>query len=307
MKKPPLPPRPGVQPNAPAAGSGSGSRISGFASLFGVKANSSPVPSSSPPPTLTTQELKTSPATTPSLSEKENPVTEPESYPLQIYTAPSPIPRSVGAEVNETLKAEIRASIPAEVVDTVLNFVDEIGLLPFKIDPEWIKEKEKARVVKSGKAMGIVAGRSHSQNSKKEEEDGERWIVSEAGLGVEEIDVVGEKFQAFYNTFPSPQSPTSLTSRESMLDSALERTEAILTTLFYNTLFLQPTPSSTDSAHDEVLAERVAALNMLDLGLEHLGIDLPKGTGVKEGVEAVVKGCGYCECILVVNTRMMVT
>jgi len=46
-----------------------------------------------------------------------------------------------------------------------------------------------------------------------------------------------------------------------------------------------------DASHDEALANRIAALNMLDLGLEHLGVEVPGGS-VGEDVQAVVKACG---------------
>ena len=56
-------------------------------------------------------------------------------------------------------------------------------------------------------------------------------------------------------------------------------------------LFLQP--SSDDPTHDEALSSRVAALNMLDLGLEHLDVDV---SGVaSEGVGVVVRACGESE------------
>jgi hypothetical protein len=49
--------------------------------------------------------------------------------------------------------------------------------------------------------------------------------------------------------------------------------------------------NSDDASHDEALASRVAALNMLDLGLEHLGIDVGKaGSGVQAIVNEVGKG-----------------
>lgn len=56
-------------------------------------------------------------------------------------------------------------------------------------------------------------------------------------------------------------------------------------------LFLQS--SSDDPIHDEALSSRVAALNMLDLSLEHLDVDVTVG-GVKaiEGVDVVVRACG---------------
>ena len=48
-------------------------------------------------------------------------------------------------------------------------------------------------------------------------------------------------------------------------------------------------PKSDDASHDEALSSRVAALNMLDLGLEHLGVDVGAAGA---GVEAVLKTCG---------------
>jgi hypothetical protein len=48
-------------------------------------------------------------------------------------------------------------------------------------------------------------------------------------------------------------------------------------------------PKSDDASHDEALSSRVAALNMLDLGLEHLGVDVGAAGA---GVTAVLKACG---------------
>jgi len=49
--------------------------------------------------------------------------------------------------------------------------------------------------------------------------------------------------------------------------------------------------TTDDASHDEALSSRVAALNMLDLGLGHLGIEL--GETVNElDLNAVVKACG---------------
>ena len=48
-------------------------------------------------------------------------------------------------------------------------------------------------------------------------------------------------------------------------------------------------PNSDDASHDEALSSRVAALNMLDLGLEHLGVDVGRSSFE---VGLVVKSCG---------------
>ena len=52
-------------------------------------------------------------------------------------------------------------------------------------------------------------------------------------------------------------------------------------------LYMQPTLD--DSSHDETLSSCVAALNMLDLGLEHL--DIHVGDAGPE-LDLVVKACG---------------
>jgi hypothetical protein len=58
-------------------------------------------------------------------------------------------------------------------------------------------------------------------------------------------------------------------------------------------LFMQP--DSDDASHDETLASRVAALNVLDLTLEHLDIDVG---GAGEELEWVVRACGESKSFL---------
>jgi hypothetical protein len=57
-------------------------------------------------------------------------------------------------------------------------------------------------------------------------------------------------------------------------------------------LYMQP--KSDDGSHDEALSSRVTALNLLDLKLEHLGVDV--GMAGAE-VESVLKGCGESACL----------
>ena len=60
-------------------------------------------------------------------------------------------------------------------------------------------------------------------------------------------------------------------------------------------LFLLST--SDDASHNEALSSRIAALNMLDLGLEHLDIDI--GDANHAEVDAVVRTCGQSKVIFV--------
>ncbi|KAJ7076454.1 hypothetical protein B0H15DRAFT_594689 [Mycena belliarum] len=64
--------------------------------------------------------------------------------------------------------------------------------------------------------------------------------------------------------------------------------ERTICVLFFDRLFSPQT--SDDASHDQALSSRVAALNMLDLNLEHLGVDVPPEAAV--GLETVVKACG---------------
>ena len=46
---------------------------------------------------------------------------------------------------------------------------------------------------------------------------------------------------------------------------------------------------SDDASHDEALSSRIAALNMLDLSLDHLGVDV---RDLAADVQRVVTACG---------------
>ncbi|KAG8782110.1 hypothetical protein FRC15_007495 [Serendipita sp. 397] len=71
----------------------------------------------------------------------------------------------------------------------------------------------------------------------------------------------------------------------------VERVERAVCALFYDQLFRRK--PSDDASHDEALSSRIAALNMLDLGLEHLGIDIGKAGN---GLQAVVTSVGQGMC-----------
>lgn len=65
---------------------------------------------------------------------------------------------------------------------------------------------------------------------------------------------------------------------EERVDASLEKIEQIVTSVLYDRLFALP--SARDLQEDENLASRIAALNVLELDLEHLGLDL----GDEEGL-----------------------
>jgi hypothetical protein len=87
----------------------------------------------------------------------------------------------------------------------------------------------------------------------------------------------------------------------------MENTEQLITWLFYDRLDYSPLisspaltlkhsfrlfsqPMTDDASHDEALSNRIAALNLLDLGLGHLGVDI--GEVNEPDLDAVVNACG---------------
>ncbi|KAG9033827.1 hypothetical protein FRB95_014149 [Tulasnella sp. JGI-2019a] len=69
---------------------------------------------------------------------------------------------------------------------------------------------------------------------------------------------------------------------------ASDAVEKVVCSLFYDKLF--GPEGSDDKSHDQALASRVAALNMLDLTLEHLGVEIAENG--MAGVEKVVQAVG---------------
>ena len=58
--------------------------------------------------------------------------------------------------------------------------------------------------------------------------------------------------------------------------------------------------SSDDATHDEALSSRIAAVNLLDLSLAHLGVDVGESGAA---VDAVVKACGesaFCSVVVLI-------
>ncbi|KAI9464818.1 hypothetical protein F5148DRAFT_999971 [Russula earlei] len=263
VSKPPLPPRPGQR--APAQTSSS--RISSsLASLFGK--------SSAP----------TTPAPTPSQQNIEHE----HAIEVAAYSIDQRIVRNdVSKAINKVLKNEVKetlasSGVPSWVIDRVHDFT--VGLHPFV----------RSSDMKQGTTPPSL------------------YVIDPPQETAEEL---ATQFQAFYVDLEEALlaggvSPvTARPIRESILEAEqekarerrpsgkivseqrareiLEAVERVICSLFYDRLYRLP--KSDDASHDEALSSRVAALNMLDLGLEHLGVDVGAGGA---GVEAVLKACG---------------
>jgi len=62
--------------------------------------------------------------------------------------------------------------------------------------------------------------------------------------------------------------------------------------------------TTDDASHDEALSSRVAALNMLDLGLGHLGIEVGEAVNELE-LNAVVKACGDSKSLILLFVLLL--
>ncbi|KAI0630746.1 hypothetical protein C8Q77DRAFT_1063148 [Trametes polyzona] len=71
------------------------------------------------------------------------------------------------------------------------------------------------------------------------------------------------------------------------VNRVMDAVERAVCSLFYDRLFMPP--GSDDVSHDEALSSRIAAVNLLDLGLGHLGVEVGRAT---REVDALVKACG---------------
>lgn len=96
---------------------------------------------------------------------------------------------------------------------------------------------------------------------------------------------------------------------EERVDAALEKLEDLATSVLHDRLFApHERGGSRDLQEDENLASRIAALNVLELGLDHLGIDLGdegedlpgwegRSSGARESLEDLSALVGKRECL----------
>ncbi|KAF8799213.1 hypothetical protein BYT27DRAFT_7149988 [Phlegmacium glaucopus] len=290
--KPPLPPRLNNRPTTTASSTAAPSRLTNtFASLFGgsnyVKSSTPPV-SASPPASLHSVD---------SAQDSHAPVE------VSAFTIDRRIVREeIGGEMNKILKAELEAA---------LNATASLGSIPM---PGWIVERVQDMTATWYPFVKAPSSSSVLKKRPDKETNSIRYLVNPIA---ENPDEAAERLQDFYLCleqdmrvggvpFLSKQSekyPESdgeddkereqreheMMESETRVREIMEAVERTITSLFYDRLFMQPT--TDDASHDEALSSRVAALNLLDLGLGHLGIEV--GGVVNEGeLDHVVKACG---------------
>ncbi|EIN09471.1 hypothetical protein PUNSTDRAFT_67044 [Punctularia strigosozonata HHB-11173 SS5] len=262
--KPPLPPRPGAR-STPLQASRLGNP---FSHLFGSKPStpSSPAPSTvSLPPTE---------------GEYDHTGVEVSAFALDRRIVRKDVGRAIVKAIKAEMKAALAAAnVPAWVIERTQNF--SYGLYPlvrapkngnaaqdsagYIVNPEQDTAEELARMTQDFYALleeDLRAGGSPTIGRRREDA-----VIEDEK---DKMKRAGEK------------TPSGARIREIM-----EVVEGTIATTFFDRLFSPLT--SDDASHDEALSSRVAALNLVDLGLEHLGVDVGKSA---TEVSLVVKACG---------------
>ncbi|KAI0085825.1 hypothetical protein BDY19DRAFT_1075893 [Irpex rosettiformis] len=319
--KPPLPPRPRPTPTAAAASAGS--RLStSFASLFGRATPATPPAS----PQIAATPLQAGPAGATSSPEGSiQSSADGTDHPIGVpaFTISKRIIRKdVARSVLKALHHDIRASLspsgaPSWVAERLEEFAEREGLLPFvkakaknadgsvggyimgaglpentSMDDvgqrfqEFYSDIEELLVKRRWKGKSGFAGGLHFQN--RHTSSGGSISSSTENTDMDEKASIDESAREDDDTEKESEAedhPEGL--RDKRIREVVEAVEKTLCTVFYDRLFLQS--CSDDATHDEALSSRIAAVNLLDLNLNHLGVDVGE---CGPAVETVVKACG---------------
>ncbi|KXN87298.1 Vacuolar protein sorting-associated protein 9A [Leucoagaricus sp. SymC.cos] len=299
--KPPLPPRPGARPLSSNLSATSSSRVSSvssshsripnpFASLFGNRP-STPTPAPAPPalatvsPTTPVRGLES-----PSQSTQTDPHTVIEVDVMVIQKkiwrkdAGKTMNKIVRCEVKTSLNSDEDVDVPNWVLDRVLEFCER--WFPFVRAPKTISSSSLPQA---------------GSEKEKKDRDREDWVVN--SMDVENMEDTVEFVQDFYAQLEDylrvelggvEGEGKVMIECEVKIRSIMELVEKAVCSSFYDRLFTQP--QTDDSSHDTTLSNRIAALNLLDLTLEHLDIAVDNES--KPEVDNVVKACGAKLCKL---------
>ncbi|KDQ50153.1 hypothetical protein JAAARDRAFT_42332 [Jaapia argillacea MUCL 33604] len=327
----PIPSAPTPAPIPTPTPSAASRLVNPFASLFGKSPLSSSPPvtapiSASPSPAPSVLPATSSPlvvsTTLPSTSTTEKDATSPttangnnntdHAVEIAAYTISHQIVRKeLAKSLTKAIKSEIESRLaevqaPSWVVARVLAFAEPLFPLIKTPPPNLPAQPKKRTLADLGKPSSSAAAQQHAS-----------WVVNgfeSVGSGEEVV----EKFQALFGEVEdglfghghghgkgeekdgaSPGEDEKDDKErekekggmgEEKIRDVMNAVESVLCEVFYDRLFRQPT--SDDASHDEALSSRIAALNMLDLGLEHLGVDVGEKEEGKAGVREVVKLCG---------------
>ncbi|KAG6846732.1 hypothetical protein H0H93_012197, partial [Arthromyces matolae] len=252
-----------------------------FASLFGGSGHSRPSPPAPPSPASSLRSLE--------LPSQTDHVVEISAFTIDRKI----IRKDVARDMNKALKREVKA-----LLETGLHMPSWVGDRVHEFTAEWYP------FVKEDKNKSLLLSRSPV-----EKDNGGQYVVSWTEEAPENSSI---RVQDFYLALEqemrlSEGSPMGRYKKESeegdgasdekrikdkieseaKIKESMDVVERTICSLFYDRLYMQPT--SDDLSHDETLSSRVAALNMLDLGLEHLDIHVEHPSAE---LDSLIKSCG---------------
>jgi len=221
--------------------------------------------------------------------------------------------RDVGKAMNKNVRREIKASLALNTSDGAMEVPEWVVQRVLELCEFWFPFIRAPKTI-SSKKFG-AAGHGY-------EKEREQWVVNP--MEVEHFEDTVDFIQDFYakledylrvellgannHNESSGQGKTerATTMREEiMIRSIIELVEKTVCSIFYDRYVLSlkilgvfthwrlrifAQPQTDDSSHDSALSNRIAALNLLDLTLEHLDIAVEEESKLE--VEDVVKNCG---------------
>ncbi|KAI0339369.1 hypothetical protein BDW22DRAFT_1336368 [Trametopsis cervina] len=305
--KPPLPPRPRTTAGSTTAAgaaatstpAATASRLSNpFASLFGRA--STPAPQTPP----------ASPQT--ALTPLHGAASDVQSSSSSVNAADGGTEHALGVPAFTISRRIVRREVARALLTGVRRDVG--ATLAASGAPTWVAERveefaERERLLPFIKSSARAKGRQH------EDAGGGGYVVAAGWDEEESMDDVGRRVQGLYadveallvkrkwkggrtsgleeeldtekESEAEEHAHPEEDERTKRIREVVEAVERALCTVFYDRLFLQG--CSDDATHDEALSSRIAAVNLLDLSLAHLGVDVGESA---TAVEAVVKACG---------------
>ncbi|KAG6888143.1 hypothetical protein C0992_009515 [Termitomyces sp. T32_za158] len=287
--KPPLPPRPGSRAVSSSSTTPASRIPNPFASLFGSSSSSS-TPSHA-------KSIAAAPSSPTGSVQSLDSTHSPEHViEISAFTIDHKIIRKdIAKDMNKALRREVKA-----LLETGLHMPSWVGDRVHDFTAEWYP------FVKEDKKKSLLLKRQE----KEKKENSDQYVVAWTEEAPENT---AERIQDFYLTLEQELrlSEESFLGRlmkertedsecmenekrikeniesEAKIKESMEVVERTICTLFYDRLYMQPT--SDDLLHDQTLSSRVAALNMLDLGLEHLDIHVEHQS---RELDLVIKDCG---------------
>lgn len=241
--------------------------------------------------------------------------------------------KDVGKQLNKALRCEIReslrttkdADVPHWVVERVSEFCDPwfpfvrapktMSIKPKGANDMPVKEKERDKDKDKEKEWVVNPIANEESLEDTAERVQEFYTQLEEGLRVELSKATRTHERETSSDVASVENEKDTGEKvedenEARIREVMELAERTVCSLFYdrcvhdffhayvltrtwngNRLFMQP--STDDASHDEALSNRVAALNVLDLSLEHLDIEVGEAGS---RVDDIIKACGESQC-----------